>query len=405
MTAMPSADLLVRGGRPMNGPPADLLVRDGTIAAIGGNVTASDDLPVLDATGCVVLPGFVDAHAHVDKTLWGTPWHPHRAGPTVADRIANERRVLRELGLSPERQSSLIARHMIARGTTHLRTHVDVTPEVQLDHFHGVAAMRESHRDWIDVQIVAFPQSGVTSAPGTLDLLDQAVREGADLIGGIDPIGIDDDLDGQLDGLFAIAARRGCGIDIHLHDRGEQGARTIDRIADRTHALGLEGKVAISHAFCLGMIESRRLDGLIERLIENDLAIMTHAPSGDMPFPPVRSLAARGVRLFTGSDGVRDAWSPLNTGDMLERAYLVAYRSGFRDDDGLGLALDMATFAGARVMGAQRYGLEAGCAADLVLVPAETPAEAVALHPQRRTVVKRGRIVARDGYSLLPPVA
>ncbi|GHD50097.1 cytosine deaminase [Thalassobaculum fulvum] len=399
-------DLLLTGVRVWsNGDAAcDLAIADGRIAAIGPGL--STDAPeVFDGRGCLVIPGLVDAHAHVDKTLWGTPWHPHQAGPSVLDKIENERRVLKTLGLSPEVQSARLLRHMVARGTTHVRTHVDIGPDVGLAHFHGVQAMRDSHRDWIDVEIVAFPQTGVMIRPGTLELLEQAVREGAEAVGGIDPVGIDRDPKGQLDGLFAIAERHGCGIDIHLHDRGDMGAVTIDMIVERTRALGLAGKVAISHAFCLGMLEPARLDGLIEALLELDIAIMTHAPSGPTPFPPIRLLHDRGVRLFSGSDGVRDTWGPLNTGDMLERAFLLAYRSGFRDDPSIEIALRMATYGGAAIMGAEGYGLTVGSAADLVLVEAETAAEAVAFHPPRRLVVKRGRVVARDGRSLLPPAA
>jgi cytosine/adenosine deaminase-related metal-dependent hydrolase len=152
--------------------------------------------------------------------------------------------------------------------------------------------------------------------------------------------------------------------------------------------------VALSHAFCLGQLEPARLERMIELLLEQDIAVMTHAPSGGTPFPPVRLLAERGVRLFTGSDGVRDCWSPLNTGDMLERAYLIAYLSGFRDDAGLELALRMATFGGAQLMRAEDYGLAAGCIADLVIVPGESAAEAVATHPRPRWVLKAGRVVA-----------
>jgi cytosine/creatinine deaminase len=124
---------------------------------------------------------------------------------------------------------------------------------------------------------------------------------------------------------------------------------------------------------------------------------MTHGPSGLTPFPPVKRLHAAGVRLFTGSDGVRDTWSPLNNGDMLERAYLVAYRNGFRHDEDIAIALHMATTGGAQVMGVHDHGLAVGDHADLVLVPAETAAEAVVMHPPRRAVIKGGRVVAREG--------
>lgn len=401
--------ILIQGARLWGRPqPCDLLLRDGRIAAIdaagsGAGLQAGTDL--VHAAGCLVLPGLVDGHAHLDKTLWGTPWHPHQAGPSLLDKINNEREVLARLGLSAELQSARLVRRMLACGTTHVRTHVDVGPDIGLASFHGVQAMRDAHRDSIDVQIVAFPQTGVMIRPGTLALLEQAAREGAEAIGGLDPMGIDHDPKGQLDGLFAIADRHGCELDIHLHDRGELGAVTIEMIAERTRALGMAGRVALSHAFCLCMLEQARLETLIELLLANDIAVMSHAPSGPTPFPPLRLLDERGVRLFTGSDGVRDTWSPLNNGDMLERAYLIAYRSGFRDDAGLELALRMATQGGAQVMGVADHGLAVGAAADLVLVEAETAAEAVAFHPIRRLVLKRGRVVARDGKCLLPAAA
>lgn len=397
-------DLLIEGARLWGGPRTDLLLQRGRIAAIGPGLAARPDTERIAAAGCLALPGYVDAHAHIDKTLWGLPWQPHQAGPTLLDRIENERRVMQALRLSSEQQSARLLRHMVARGTTHVRTHVDVGLDMGLAYLHGVQAMHATHRDFIDLEIVAFPQTGVMIRPGTIDLLEQAVLEGAQVIGGIDPIGVDQDPKGQLDAIFAIAGRRGCGIDIHLHDRGEAGAISIELIAERTRTLGLAGRVAISHAFCLGTLEPARLEQMIELLLDNDIAIMTHGPVGGIPFPPVRLLAERGVRLFTGSDGVRDCWSPLNTGDMLERAYLVAYLNGFRDDAGLELALRMATYGGAQLMGAADYGLEVGCAADLVLVPAEGPAEAVALHPRPRWVIKRGRVVAREGRDLLPPL-
>ena len=403
MKKVQTSELLLRGARlPGRPDAADVLVRDGRIAAIGEGLRVGAGAETFGAQGCLLLPGLVDGHGHLDKTLWGLPWRPHDAGPTVAERIANERKALEVLEHSPARQSARLLRHLVARGTTHLRSHVDVGPEVGLAHLDGVQETVHQFRDAIDIELVAFPQTGVMNSPGALDLLDAAARQGVRAIGGLDPIGIDGHPTAQLDAIFALAGRRGCAIDIHLHDRGEAGAATIERIAERTQAMGLQGRVAISHAFCLGMLEPARLEPLIELLLANDIAVMTHAPAGDTPFPPVRLLTERGVTLFSGSDGVRDTWSPLNTGDMLERAYLLAYRSGFRDDAGLELTLDMVTKGGAKVMGVRHYGLAVGAAADLVLVEAETAAEAVAFHPPRRLVLKRGRVVARDGRCVLP---
>jgi cytosine/creatinine deaminase len=381
--------------------PVDLLLQGGRIAGIGPSIPLPAGACEIDGRGLLAIPGLVDAHAHLDKTLWGTPWHPNEAGPALMDKILHEREVLARLHLSAEQQSAALVRHLLASGTTHVRSHVDVVLPIGLDGLRGVLATREAHRDLIDIQVVAFPQMGVMTQPGTLALLEQAVREGAEVLGGLDPMGIDHDPRGQLDGLFDIAARHGCELDIHLHDRGELGAVTIEMVAERIRATGLKGRVSLSHAFCLGMVEPARLDGLIRLLLDHDIAVMTHAPSGPTPFPPVRQLHEAGVRLFSGSDGVRDTWGPLNNGDMLERAYLIAYRSGFRDDAGLELALSMCSTFGAERMGARDHGLRVGAAADLVLVRAETPAEAVVMHPPRDWVFKRGRVVARQGRCVL----
>ncbi len=391
--------IILKNVRPWGGSATDLAVSDGRLVA-----QPAADAQVIDGGGAIALPGLVDAHGHVDKTLLGMGWRPFTAAAGVQAMIANERRVLSETAdFSPARQSARVVDRMVARGTTQCRTHVDIGPDIGLAHFEGVVATREAVRDRMDMQIVAFPQTGVMTRPGTLDLLDRACADGADAIGGLDPIGIDRDPKGQLDGIFAFADRHGVEVDIHLHDRGEVGAVTIDMIHERTKALGLKGRVAVSHAFCLGSVPDERLGGLIDRLLDQDIAIMTHGPSGDTPFPPVRRLHDAGIRLFTGSDGIRDSWGPLNSGDMLQRAFIVAYRNGFRRDEDIVLTLEMATTGGAQVMGVAGYGLEPGCTADLVLVDAESLAEAVVEHPPRRLVMKRGRVVAEAGRLTLAP--
>ena len=376
---------------------ADMRIADGKIAEIGASLAPAQPESVIDGAAKFLLPGLVDAHTHLDKSLLGLPWQPHTAGPSVPDRIHYERAQLRELDVRPAQQSETLARHMLARGTTSIRTHVDVVPEIGLRHFQGVMETRTRLDQLLDIQVVAFPQLGVMRAPGTAELLAQALQQGAQVVGGLDPISIDHDPKGQLDIIFALAERYGVEVDVHLHDRGEMGAVTIEMMIERTAALGLAGRVTVSHAFCLGDIRPARQIELAEQLARYDIAIMTHGPSGGIASPPVRDLHASGVRVFSGSDGVRDAWGPLNTGDMLERAYTVAYINGFRDDASLELALHMATYAGARVLNLPHYGLAVGDVADLVLIDANNAAEAVAAHPPRTLVMKRGHVVAKNG--------
>ena len=125
-------------------------------------------------------------------------------------------------------------RQVVASGTLHMRSHVDIDNQLGLKNLHEILKVRERFRDLVTIQIVAFPQSGILRSPGTAELLDAAIAEGADLVGGLDPVGIDGDLDGHLDAIFAIAERRGVGVDIHLHDGGEGGIAQMPAIAERT---------------------------------------------------------------------------------------------------------------------------------------------------------------------------
>jgi cytosine/adenosine deaminase-related metal-dependent hydrolase len=203
-------DAFLTNCRLADGRVVDIGIADGKIANVGEGAapTSSNSAPALDIGGDLVLPGLVDGHMHLDKTLTGLPWMGHAAGPTRMSRIETDKTILPYLPLSTEERAGNLIRECVARGTCHLRTHVDIDLESGLAKLEGVLAARERYCDRATVQIVAFPQSGVMRCPGVLDLLDAAVRNGADLVGGIDPLEIDRDPKGQLDGIFAIAARR-----------------------------------------------------------------------------------------------------------------------------------------------------------------------------------------------------
>ena len=256
--------------------------------------------------------------------------------------------------------------------------------------------MRERFRDRVTHPDRRLPAKRHRALTGHRELLDDAIADGADLLGGLDPVGIDGDLDGHLDAIFAIAERRGVGIDIHLHDGGESGLAQITAIAERTQAAGLQGKVAVSHAFALGSVPIEMAERTADLLAEAGVAIMSHGPGG-AAIPPLKMLRHHGVKVFGGSDNIRDAWSPFGNGDMLERAMMIGYRANFRHDEELALAFDMVTAAAARVLGIAPYGIAVGGPADLVVVEAGSLAEAVAARPRRKLVIKAGRIVAKDG--------
>jgi len=174
------------------------------------------------------------------------------------------------------------------------------------------------------------------------------------------------------------------------------GLFSMELIIERTRALGMAGRVMISHAFCLGMGDPALVDPMIAALAGAGVAIMTTAPAS-RPVPAVKQLVRAGVVVCAGSDGIRDTWGPYGNADMLERAMFIGLRNNLRRDDDLGIALDIITTGGAKALGLPDYGLTPGCGGDVVLVAAETVAEAVAQRPGMRTVVKRGRIVGWNG--------
>lgn len=390
-------DLVIRNVRPMGGETTSVTIRDGRIAGYGQ--TIEDRMETVDGGGAILIPGLVEAHTHMDKTLLGMGWYRNEVGPRLIDKIENERAQRRILDIEPARQSARQAVLAVSLGVTHIRTHVDIDTEVGVAGIEGILETRERYRDIVDIELVAFPQSGMLIRPGTVELMEKALQLGAQVVGGLDPSAIDRDPKGHLDVVFGLAERYGVPVDIHLHEPAELGAFSMELIIERTKALGLQGKVTVSHAFCLGMSDQDYVAALIEALAEARIHILTTAPAS-RPAPAVKRLVEAGIVVAAGSDGVRDTWGPYNNPDMLERAFLVGLRNNLRRDDEVALALDTCTYGGARMMGLTDYGLQPGDRADLVLLDGETLAEAVVSRRPRKMVLKSGKITARDGIAL-----
>jgi cytosine deaminase len=392
-----SSSLLIRNVRPMGASPAvDVLVQDGRIAAIGAALSPPPGTAIEEGGAALLLPGLVEGHTHLDKTMWGMDWYRNEVGVNLTDKIENERAFRHDSGHDAAAQSLVLAKAFLALGTTRLRTHVDVDTQAGLRHLEGTMQTRRALRDVQQIQIVAFPQSGLLGRPGTAELLDQSLAAGADVLGGLDPCAIDGDPVRSLDVLFGIADKHRRPVDIHLHEPGAMGAFSLDLILQRTEALGMQGQVAISHGFCLGDVSEREREALLARMARLGVVLVTSAPPS-RSVPPLIACRQAGVTVLGGNDGIRDTWSPYGNPDMLERAMLIGMRYNLRRDDEIEIALDTVTHSGARGCGFEAYGLAPGNRADLVLVDARTVAQAVVSRPVRQLVVAGGRIVARNG--------
>ena len=393
--------LLLTSLRPWGGAPADLLIEDGVITALGTGLPAPEGVRTIDARGLLALPGLVNTHAHVDKSWWGKPWVSYGGEATTQGRIAHERAERGALGIPNEDSTVRVMEEFLRHGTTATRTHVDVDLGVGLDGIASVRAAAERLGGALEVRVVAFPQDGVLRRPGVLDLLDRVAQEGADAIGGLDPAGIDRDPVGQLDALVDIAERRGVELDIHLHDGDSLGVFQLELLIDRTLRAGLQGRVNVSHGFALHDVQGRQAEELLAALGEAGISWTSVAPlnRGRVPW---RQMREHGVPLGLGTDGIRDLWSPYGDGDMLRIALNFAQIQGLRHDEEIASALRLITTDSARFVGRDQHDLSPGSRGDVVLVDAENLPDALLRAPRRELVVAKGRIVAEAGELLGP---
>ena len=335
--------------------------------------------------------GFVDAHIHPDKTTWGSGWLSRTPARTLTDLIGNDLRAQLAYQDSVEERAYALMKHAVLNGTMAMRAHVDVAPQIGLSNIHGVRAAAERLAPFLDVQVVAFPQFGLLSNPGTLDLMEASLSEGADLVGGIDPESLDGDLHGHLDAVYGLANKHGRNLDIHLHDDGAKGLAQLRVIAQRTVDEGMQGRVNIGHGFALCDASQPGIGPTLDALAEAGIWMATCALGAD-PVPDLDLMERHGVQVALGSDGVRDAWSPFGTGSMMDRAHLLGYRTGASTDAELERCFRLATSAGAELVGAPAVGSFSGAGSrDRLEFRANSIPELVVDRPAPTRVVRGGQ--------------
>ncbi|HEX5857568.1 MAG TPA: amidohydrolase family protein [Microbacterium sp.] len=377
--------------RPWGGAPVDIDIADGSIAGIRPHGAAPvATAGAYDGRGLLALPGLVNTHAHIDKSWMGLPWQPYGGEGGTEGRIRHERARRDELGIPSVPITAAVLAEFVRHGTTAIRTHVDVDTGLGL---RGIDVVREAVAAYggaLTVELVAFPQDGVLRREGVRELLDAAAAAGVAHIGGIDPATIDRDPVGQLDALFGIAADRGVGIDIHLHDPSELGAFQLELIIARTAATGV--RVNIAHGFALAQVGAAHRHDLLQAMGDLGITMTTVAPLR-LPQLPLNELDDAGVRFGFGTDGIRDLWSPYGTGDLLGIAWQYARASSIVRDEALTRVVELATSAAAPFVGGGSADLTVGARADIVLVDAENAMDALVRLPERRLVVGGGLVL------------
>lgn len=388
-------------------PLQDIGVENGRIVEIAERIEARG-AEEIDAGGRAALPGFVEPHMHLDKAFL------HRRLPARTGTLEEAIRVTGILKAKQERDDVLersrrVLDMAVRNGTTLIRAHPDVDPIQGLIGVETAAALREEYRDLIDLQIVAFPQEGILKTEGVVELMEEALDMGADVVGGCpyNELGWDD-TKSHIDRVFDLAQKRAKPIDMHVDfadDVGDQRFAATRYIAEKTIATGYQGRVALGHVTSLGALVPDDARPIIDLLKQADISIVT-LPATDVylggrkddckarrGLTPVRALHAAGVNVAYSSNNIRNAFTPFGKADPLQIGNLLAHLVQFGTPEHQAEILKMGTENAARVVGvSEDYGLAVGKQADIVILDTDTVADALLDMPARSWVLKRGRV-------------
>ncbi|MEO9527019.1 amidohydrolase family protein [Roseibium sp.] len=401
-----SFDLLVKNANLPDGrTQMDIACKGGRIEAVEAGITAEAG-KVIDANGKLVSPPFVDSHFHMDATLsLGLP-RMNRSG-TLLEGIAlwGELKDILTVDAVVERALKYCDL-AVSQGLLAIRSHVDVCDD-RLTGVEGLLEVRDRVKDYIDLQLVAFPQDGLYRSPNAEKNLLKALDMGVNIVGGIPHFERTmEDGARSVVRLCEIAAERGLRVDMHCDETDDPLSRHIETLAHETQRLGLHGRVAGSHLTSMHSMDNYYVSKLLPLIAEagihaiaNPLINITLQGRHDS-YPKRRGqtrvpeLRAHGVNVAFGHDCVMDPWYSMGTGDMLEVASMGLHVAQMTSREAIRYCFDCVTGHPARAMGLEGYGLDKGCKADFVLLQARDTIEAIRLKATRLAVVRGGRVIA-----------
>jgi cytosine/creatinine deaminase len=401
-------DLLIKNATLPDGRTGiGIAIESGRIVEVREQLNANAQ-ETIDAEGQLVSPPFVDAHFHMDATLsYGLP-RVNQSG-TLLEGIA----LWGEL--KPQLTSEAIVERAlaycdwaVAKGLLAIRSHVDVC-DPRLLAVDALLEVKKRVAPYLDLQLVAFPQDGVLRSPGALDNLRRALDKGVEVVGGI-PHFERTMADGaeSVKILCELAAQRGLRVDMHCDETDDPMSRHIETLSAQTIRVGLQGRVNGSHLTSMHSMDNYYVSKLIPLMAEaqvsavaNPLINITIQGRHDT-YPKRRGmtrvpeLLAAGIPVAFGHDCVMDPWYSLGSGDMLEVAHMGLHVAQMTSQEAMRACFRAVTQTPAAILGLEGYGIEAGCSADLVLLQARDPVEAIRLRATRLAVIRRGKVVARS---------
>ena len=405
-------DLIVKNASLANGDSGvDIGCKGDIITAIEKDLAAEAG-QIIDACGNLVSPPFVDPHFHMDATLsLGTP--RMNVSGTLLEGISlwGELKPIQSVEQIFER-AMRYCDLAISMGLGAIRSHVDICD----DTLKGVEALLEVQKQvstYLDLQLVAFPQDGVFRDPTALTNLNRALDMGVSIVGGIPHFERTmDEGANSVRALCEIAAKRGLMVDMHCDESDDPHSRHIETLAFETQRLGLQGRVAGSHLTSMHSMDNYYVSKLIPLIAESGvhaipnplINIMLQGRHDSYPKrrgqTRVRELRDAGITVGFGSDCVMDPWYSLGKADMLDVAFMGLHVGQLSSRADMRWCFDAVTKNSAEIMGLEKYGVDVGNFADLVILQAKDPIEAIRLRPTRLSVIRRGKLIAQTTPSV-----
>src|ERR687885_332863 len=387
--------------------PGSSQTRD--IGIANGKIVAADDAAreVIDVGGALVTPALVEPHIHLDAVLTvGGP--RYNATGSLFEGIAIWAERVQSLTVEDvHRRAGVVLRWQLANGVLHVRSHVDVC-DPELHALRALLELRDEVRDQIDLQLVAFPQQGIYSFDGGERLMREAVRLGADVVGGIPHYELTREYgEKSVRFVMELAAEHGLQVDIHCDETDDDQSRFLEVLAAETIRLGMSGGVTASHTTAMHSYNNAYAYRLIQNLRRAGLHMVTNpldnsVLQGRFDGYPIRrghtrikELMAAGINVCIGHDSVMDPWYPLGYADPLQAAFVLVHYGHMSGYEEIRSLLEMITVNPARALRLERFGLQEGDAADLVIFEAPSEMDALRLVAPRRAVVQGGKVVAR----------
>ena len=405
-------DLIIRNARLKDhGPSVDIGIKDGKIQNIGASTfdKVLGQAREINAEHNLVIPGFVNSHTHLDKADLLSKMKPSQFGGTLEE----NRRLMREFKenytiAEIKERAGRVIREMAKGGITAIRTQVDVDPTAELLPLKAICESRKEHAHIANIEICAFPQEGVFKQ-GARELLEQALNDGADLLGGLPLVEkTEKEQKGHIDVLFEIAENYDVELEVQIDESNNPEDFMLPYLVEKTINEGYEGRVSATHCISLSKVDNRIASGVIKRVKEAGINVIvtpscnliTSFPEikGSRPYNSitrVRDLIENGVNVAIGTDNIRDIFYPLGNGSMVREMHVLATATRMSRVEDVEHIFDMASLNGAKILNLD-YGVDVGRQADLLITNSTTKRGVISSQEIIPYVVKNGKVLTTD---------